>query len=92
MKFKCKNCKELYHSRTENKHKLCRRCYINNANKKQTIKKRKNHLCFDCGKEVKPDRCSNCNEIIGYKRRCKKCIIKINKRKKKNGKKVSKLQ
>lgn len=53
--------------------KLCE----SKRNKESTYRKVKNHLCLNCGKKVKPDRCPHCNEILKYKKRCKECREKL---------------
>jgi len=60
----------------------CKRQRRNKIKNEYTIKRRKelieNHKCLNCMKKVDPDRCPHCKKIIGYKRRCKKCLKKAN--------------
>ena len=55
-----------------------RNVLVKKYNKTRRTKMVEKHLCLNCGKEIKPDLCPHCKEIIGYKRRCKKCLEKTN--------------
>jgi len=45
----------------------CRVCQKYFNHQKSRIKKIQNHKCVNCGKNIKPNRCPHCNEIIDYK-------------------------
>lgn len=57
---------------------------LRNMNRVKNLRKtyKENHLCLSCGKKIEPERCPNCNDILGFKVRCKKCLDKLNKRQK----------
>ncbi len=61
---------------------LCKRhnkkLYQLNYNRNKRAQQRRDHICLSCGKKVKPDKCPHCNEILGYKKRCKSCLTKSN--------------
>ena len=67
----CKRCnKEFFTIKEDNE--FCKRCKIYFANKNIHKFKKENHLCYDCGKKVKP--------ITYYPSRCSCCATKKNNR------------
>lgn len=58
---------------------LCHGHILDLYNHNKIKRFKRDHKCYNCGKDVEPIKCPHCFEILKYPSRCKSCFEKIKK-------------